>query len=105
MSHWGSSVIMDGGFDDDASFIFTAGMQRYLQVGGSGSVSATIVSRVRVSGVATVTTSAPHSLLAGYNAIISGVDDISTITYKRLNQSTLQNLQCQLLTSTELARQ
>jgi len=88
MSHWGSSVIMDGGFDDDASFIFTAGMQRYLQVGGSGSVSATIVSRVRASGVATVTTSAPHSLLAGYNATISGVDDISVITYKQLTSNT-----------------
>ena len=91
MSHWGSSVIMDGGFDDDASFIFTAGMQRYLQVGGSGSVSATIVSRVRTSGVATITTSAPHSLLAGYNATISGIDDISVITYKQLtsNQASL----------------
>lgn len=88
MSHWGSSVIMDGGFDDDASFIFTAGMQRYLQVGGSGSVSATIVSRVRASGVATITTSAPHSLLAGYNATISGVDDISVITYKQLTGNT-----------------
>jgi hypothetical protein len=88
MSHWGSSVIMDGGFDDDASFIFTAGMQRYLQVGGSGSVSATIVSRVRASGVATITTSAPHSLLAGYNATVSGVDDISTITYKQLTGNT-----------------
>jgi hypothetical protein len=88
MSHWGSSVIMDGGFDDDASFIFTAGMQRYLQVGGSGSVSATIVSRVRTSGVATITTSAPHSLLAGYNATISGVNDISTITYKQLTGNT-----------------
>ena len=88
MSHWGSSVIMDGGFDDDASFIFTAGMQRYLQVGGSGSVSATIVSRVRTSGVATVTTSAPHSLLAGYNATISGIDDISVITYKQLTSNT-----------------
>jgi hypothetical protein len=87
MSHWGSSVIMDGGFDDDASFIFTAGMQRYLQVGGSGSVSATIVSRVRTSGVATITTSAPHSLLAGYNATISGVDDISVITYKQLQNN------------------
>ena len=87
MSHWGSSVIMDGGFDDDASFIFTAGMQRYLQVGGSGSVSATIVSRVRTSGVATITTSAPHSLLAGYNATISGVDDISRITYKQLTSN------------------
>ena len=88
MSHWGSSVIMDGGFDDDASFIFTAGMQRYLQVGGSGSVSATIVSRVRTSGVSTITTSAPHSLLAGYNATISGIDDISVITYKQLTSNT-----------------
>ena len=90
MSHWGSSVIMDGGFDDDASFIFTAGMQRYLQVGGSGSVSATIVSRVRSSGVATITTSAPHSLLAGYNAVISGVNDVSIITYKRLTSNTAE---------------
>ena len=88
MSHWGSSVIMDGGFDDDASFIFTAGMQRYLQVGGSGSVSATIVSRVRASGVATVTTSAPHSLLAGYNATLSGIDDISVVTYKQIQNNT-----------------
>ena len=90
MSHWGSSVIMDGGFDDDASFIFTAGMQRYLQVGGSGSVSATIVSRVRASGVATITTSAPHSLLAGYNAVVSGVNDVSIITYKRLTANTAE---------------
>jgi hypothetical protein len=88
MSHWGSSVIMDGGFDDDASFIFTAGMQRYLQVGGSGSVSATIVSRSRASGVATLTTSAPHSLLAGYNAVVSGVNDVSVITYKQLSNNT-----------------
>lgn len=88
MSHWGSSVIMDGGFDDDASFIFTAGMQRYLQVGGSGSVSATIVSRARVSGVATLTTSAPHSLLAGFNAVVSGVNDVSVITYKQLSGNT-----------------
>ncbi len=90
MSHWGSSVIMDGGFDDDASFIFTAGMQRFLQVGGSGSVSATIVSRVRSAGIATLTTSAPHSLLAGYAAVISGVQDVSTITYKRLQAGTAE---------------
>jgi len=88
MSHWGSSVIMDGGFDDDASFIFTAGMQRYLQVGGSGSVSATIVSRVRNATTVTLTTSAPHSLLAGYNATVSGVNDVSTITYKQLTGNT-----------------
>lgn len=87
MSHWGSSVIMDGGFDDDASFIFTAGMQRYLQVGGSGSVSATIVSRVRLGGVSTVTTSGPHSLLAGTNANFSGINDVSTVTYFQLTSN------------------
>lgn len=27
INHWGSSVIMDGGFDDDKSFVFVAGMQ------------------------------------------------------------------------------
>lgn len=29
-SHWGVSVIMDGRYDEDKSFIFTAGQQRYL---------------------------------------------------------------------------
>lgn len=29
-SHWGVSCIMDGRYDEDKSFIFTAGMQRYL---------------------------------------------------------------------------
>ena len=29
-SHWGVAVIMDGRYDEDKSFIFTAGMQRYL---------------------------------------------------------------------------
>ncbi len=32
VSHWGVSVIMDGGYNDDRSIIFTAGMQRYLNV-------------------------------------------------------------------------
>jgi hypothetical protein len=32
VSHWGVSVIMDGRYDDDKSYIFTAGMNRYLAV-------------------------------------------------------------------------
>ena len=32
MSHWGSSVIMDGGYDDDKSFVFTAGMNAQISV-------------------------------------------------------------------------
>lgn len=87
MSHWGSSVIMDGGFDDDKSFIFTANMQRYLQVGGSGSVSATITNRSAVSGTATLTTSATHSLQTGYSATISGVNNVYSLTYKQVNSN------------------
>jgi hypothetical protein len=32
ISHWGSSVIMDGRFDDDKSFVFTTGMTTNLSV-------------------------------------------------------------------------
>lgn len=87
MSHWGSSVIMDGGFNDDKSFIFTAGMQKYLQVGGSGTISATLTNRQAVSNVATLTTSGPHTLAAGVNVTISGVQDIATVTYKQLTNN------------------
>lgn len=32
LSHWGSSVIMDGRFDNDQNYIFTGGMTKYLAV-------------------------------------------------------------------------
>jgi hypothetical protein len=87
MSHWGSSVIMDGGFNDDKSFIFTAGMQKYIQVGGSGTISATLIQRQASSNVATITTSGTHALAAGTPVTITGVNDISTVTYKQLTNN------------------
>lgn len=36
ISHWGSSVIMDGRYDDDKSLIFTAGMQSVINVPQNG---------------------------------------------------------------------
>lgn len=84
MSHWGSSVIMDGGFNDDSFYLFTAGMQRFLQVGGSGTVSATITSRTRASNVSTLTTSTNHGLQAGSSATISGIQQLSTINGRQL---------------------
>jgi len=87
MSHWGSSVIMDGGFNDDKSFIFTAGMQKYIQVGGSGTISATLIQRQAASNVATMTTSGTHSLAAGTAVTITGVNDIATVTYKQLTNN------------------
>lgn len=35
VSHWGSSVIMDGRFDDDKSFVFTTGMLTSISVGSA----------------------------------------------------------------------
>jgi hypothetical protein len=39
ISHWGSSVIMDGRFDDDTSFVFTYGMSSPLAI-ASGTTNA-----------------------------------------------------------------
>jgi hypothetical protein len=36
ISHWGSSVIMDGRFDDDKSFVFVAGMRTTINNIGAG---------------------------------------------------------------------
>ena len=87
MTHWGSSVIMDGRFDNDKNFLFAANMQRYLQVGGSGTVSANIISRSASSGVATLTTSSAHSIQAGYNVTISGVNYYYNISQKQLTNN------------------
>lgn len=48
ISHWGSSVIMDGRYDDDKSLIFTGGMQSSLQV-ATGASNALISLRVAPS--------------------------------------------------------
>jgi hypothetical protein len=32
ISHWGSSVMMDGRFDNDVNFVFTGGMTKYMSV-------------------------------------------------------------------------
>ena len=80
ISHWGSSVIMDGKFDDDKNFIFTAGMQRFVNVAGSGEVIAKIASKSATAGVATVTTAAPHGLQVGYPLTVSDVNTVASIT-------------------------
>ena len=80
ISHWGSSVIMDGKFDDDKNFIFTAGMQRFVNVAGSGEVIAKIASKSATTGVATITTAAPHQLQVGYPVTVSDVNTVASIT-------------------------
>lgn len=80
ISHWGSSVIMDGKFDDDKNFIFTAGMQRFVNVAGSGEVIAKIASKSATSGIATITTASPHSLQVGYPIKVSDANTSTTLT-------------------------
>ena len=43
-SHWGSSVIMDGGYDDDKSFVFQAGMKTGVVVPRSTSTRSALLS-------------------------------------------------------------
>jgi hypothetical protein len=49
INHWGSSVIMDGGFDDDKSFIFVAGMTTAITNIGAGVTQPLISIRVAPS--------------------------------------------------------
>lgn len=49
INHWGSSVIMDGGFDDDKSFIFVAGMTAAISNIGAGATQPLISLRVAPS--------------------------------------------------------
>ncbi len=48
VGHWGSSVIMDGRYDDDRSFVFTAGMNTALSI-ASGATNALISLRLAPS--------------------------------------------------------
>jgi hypothetical protein len=80
ISHWGSSVIMDGRFDDDKNFIFTAGMQRFMNIAGSGTVTAKVTTKASNAGTVTLTTAANHGLQAGYPVTVSDVNTRAVIT-------------------------
>lgn len=95
ISHWGSSVIMDGRFDDDKNFIFTAGMQRFLQVAGSGTVTAAVATKSATANVATLTTSGNHTIQAGYNMTVSGVNTTATVITKQITGTNTATLTTQ----------
>ena len=42
ISHWGTSVIMDGNFDDDKSLLFTFGQTNYINIPESTTVTQTV---------------------------------------------------------------
>ena len=89
ISHWGSSVIMDGTFDDDKNFMFTAGMQRFMNIAGSGEVTARISSKSADGGVATLVTAGTHSIQPGYPITVADVTTRSLIVGLERNNSVI----------------
>ena len=51
ISHWGSSVIMDGRYDDDKSLVFTQGMTTLLGVANAGAGQAIALQSFRIAPV------------------------------------------------------
>jgi len=92
ISHWGSSVIMDGRFDDDKAYIFTAGMQRFIQITGSGTFTAKIASRSATGGLVTLTTATTHNIQPGYDVSISGVNTVASITAASITNLSTANI-------------
>jgi hypothetical protein len=65
VSHWGTSVIMDGGFDDDKSLVFTFGQTQRTTVPAA---PASPIAKTAVTGTAgtkTMTVDSATSLVAG----------------------------------------
>ena len=74
ISHWGTSVIMDGRFDDDKSLVFTYGQQTPVTIPPasvtypSGQISGTSASNtITLSGASTTASITPGMIISGTN--------------------------------------
>lgn len=78
ISHWGTSVIMDGRFDDDKSFVFTRGMTTALSV-NSGVNNAIMSFRVAptVSNGVTSSTLGTRELINRMQMVLRNLDCFS----------------------------
>jgi hypothetical protein len=62
ISHWGTSVIMDGRFDDDKSLVFTYGQTSFTSVGGTSAVT---VAMGAPTTTTTLSLASPSNIVAG----------------------------------------
>jgi hypothetical protein len=78
ISHWGTSVIMDGNFDDDKSLLFTFGQTNYINIPESTTVTQTVTG---TSGSKTLVVSSTTSYRIGMviNDQTAGFQNGSTI--------------------------
>jgi hypothetical protein len=77
ISHWGTSVIMDGRYDDDKSLLFTFGQTAFTSVPTSATVTPTLTG---TSGAYTVTVSSATGVLVGMSVTAVGVGAGAVVT-------------------------
>jgi hypothetical protein len=92
MSHWGTSVIMDGRFDDDKSLLFTYGQTTPTLLGGTTTTSVTATGTISTNVLTTSAVTAgqpvPGQLVASgagiqpgtYVTAVTGVSPTWTVT-------------------------
>jgi hypothetical protein len=77
ISHWGTSVIMDGRYDDDKSLLFTYGQNTPTLIAPQGSQVTTITGS---SGASTITVGAAGNLAPGQVVTGTGIGTNAIIT-------------------------
>jgi hypothetical protein len=77
ISHWGSSVIMDGQFNDDKSLIFNYGMTSFLAIASSGSYA---LMAIRIAPSVDNGTTATLGLKETINRMQLQLDSVSIIS-------------------------
>jgi hypothetical protein len=86
LSHWGTSVIMDGRFDDDRSLLFTYGQTTQTSLGGTSSTVTTVSG---TSGTNTITVGSNTNLVTGMSVTGTGIATGAIVTAINGNTLTL----------------
>jgi hypothetical protein len=89
ISHWGTSVIMDGRFDEDKSLLFTFGQTSFLNIPASSTVTQT-VSGVAGSRTLSVSSTTNYRIGMIINDQTTGFQNGSTITAINSAENTLE---------------
>lgn len=77
LSHWGTSVIMDGRYDDDKSLIFTFGQTIYTNIPASATATTTATGS---AGTKTITVASATNLVVGMSISGDGVQAGTVVT-------------------------
>lgn len=84
ISHWGTSVIMDGRFDEDKSLLFTYGQSTFTTIAGSGGTT----SSVTTNGTTSATLATANSLIIP-GMSISGTNITAGTTVQAISGTSL----------------